>query len=104
MTPGGVHSPVRAFRSVEGWGLHFIASSEPLAALTGAEAERRMPQKARWDLVEWTPGMKARDFFSLLFSKEIPIAALLAEDASVRITDDQPVNEYYLLRRSLGVR
>lgn len=95
---------VRAFRSVEGWGLHFIASQEPLAPLTAAEAARRMPDHARADLLEWAPDTIAKDYFGLVLSREIPIAALLAADPSIRITDDQPLNEYYLLRRTLARR
>ncbi|MBC8022188.1 MAG: fused MFS/spermidine synthase, partial [Burkholderiales bacterium] len=41
---------VRAFRSLEGWGVHFLASNEPLDRLTARQILARMPPRAAADL------------------------------------------------------
>ena len=46
---------VRVFRSVEGWGYHFLASDRALRDPTAAELAQRLPVKAASDLVEWGP-------------------------------------------------
>ncbi|MBI3300391.1 MAG: fused MFS/spermidine synthase [Elusimicrobia bacterium] len=92
---------VRVFRSIEGWGLHFIASRAPLESLTAARAARQMPEAARRDLMEWAGDETVPEYIEAVLSKEIPLGALLAEDPEIRITDDRPLNEYYLLRRAL---
>ena len=40
---------LRAFRSVEGWGVHFLASDTPLEGLTAEEMARRLPVQAAAD-------------------------------------------------------
>jgi hypothetical protein len=43
--------------------------------------------------------MTLRDCFQFVLSREMPIARMLNPDLRVQITDDQPFNEYYLLRQ-----
>ena len=44
---------VRCFPSVEGWGIHLLASMEPIARLDPAQLAARMPANAKKDLLEW---------------------------------------------------
>ena len=46
---------VRAFSSVEGWGVHFLVGLEPLAIPDGRLAAARVPAAAAADLLEWGP-------------------------------------------------
>ena len=62
---------------------------------------RRMPPSAKVDLAEWTHDGLQADIGKVL-GQELPIAKVLPERASIRITDDQPYNEYFLVRRFLA--
>ena len=90
---------VRVYPSIEGWGYHFLASMRPLAAVTSEQIVERMPMKAQKDLLEWHTSKDLRGYFDQLLSQEIPIARLLSSDTAIRIVDDRPLNEYFLLRR-----
>jgi spermidine synthase len=90
---------VRAYASVEGWGVHFLASMSPLDAPTVAGAMARLPGAARDDLVEWSHRGLERDLAGVL-SSEIPISSL-ERDVGAKLTDDRPYNEYFLVRRLL---
>jgi spermidine synthase len=92
---------VRVYRSVEGWGLHFLASMEPLEAITAEEMQRRLPKSAQADLAEWTRNGVPADIEKVL-AHELPIASVLPGRPSIRISDDRPYNEYFLLRRYLA--
>jgi predicted membrane-bound spermidine synthase len=90
---------IRAFPSVEGWGAHLLASAQPIADRTGAEMAARMPPAAREDLVEWGPyRTPAEQFDAVLRAENFPNWAALSRLASP-LTDDRPVNEYFLVRR-----
>lgn len=90
---------VRAFRSLEGWGFHFLASRKPIPRRTAAEMAALMPARAAADFVEWGPQGKSVDQFEEILSQEVPIEEILAvyPDAPV-LSDDRPLNEYFLLR------
>ncbi|MGZ5037925.1 MAG: fused MFS/spermidine synthase [Usitatibacter sp.] len=92
---------VRVYRSVEGWGLHFLASMEPIDDIGPTEMLRRMPPAAQKDLAEWSRDGIGADVASVL-AKPVPFAQLVPEQRSLRITDDRPYNEYFLLRRTLA--
>jgi spermidine synthase len=92
---------VHCFPSVEGWGIHMLGSMEPMAQLNAKELAARMPESARQDLLEWTPVQDAPTYLSPVLSHEYSVPASLDPDTTVRVTDDQPFNEYYLLRRLL---
>jgi len=94
---------VKVFRGYDGRGLHFLASLEPLETPSPAEFVRRMAPGARLDLVEWNEERyQSPDVFvKIVLENEFPVSRLLDPDPDVRITDDRPFNEYFLLRRSL---
>ena len=86
---------VRCFRSVERWGIHLLASAEPIEQLDADQFVARMPLSARKDLVEWNDSQDDLAYVKLMLSNEIPIPRQLNPDAKVQITDDQPYNEYF---------
>jgi spermidine synthase len=88
---------VRVFRSVEGWGYHFIASAEPTSKKTAAELAETLPTAASRDLLEWGPYQTAQAQFQAVVEKEITLQSLIG--ATPVLTDDRPINEYYFLRR-----
>lgn len=90
---------VRCFISIDGWGLHILASEDPVQIPPQAQLLARIPENAKRDLLEWSPSKDALRDMSTVFSHEIAIQDLLSPDSAVQITDDDPVNEYYLLRR-----
>ena len=97
---------IRAYASVEGWGHHFfLASFSPIPSLSTTEMLARMPLAAQKDLLEWFPGENsvARVVSNILKAKIDP-RSLLERDIQAgltKVTDNTPINEYYLLRRSL---
>jgi spermidine synthase len=93
---------VRAYRSVEGWGIHFLASMTPFETSTTKEMMSRLPASAQNDLSEWTKKDLRSDIATVL-GNEVPIASLLGPDPSTAVTDDHPYNEYFLLRRSMRI-
>jgi spermidine synthase len=90
---------VRGFPSVDGWGIHLIASMEPIAQLDPAQMAARMPAAAREDLLEWNASKDAPAYLGRVLTNEYFIPAFLNPDADIQVTDDQPYNEYFLLRR-----
>jgi spermidine synthase len=90
---------VRGFPSVEGWGVHLLASMQPIKALTPAQLADRMPADAKKDLLEWTDSQGAPAYLGRVITNEYSIPAILNPDSDVEITDDRPFNEYFLLRR-----
>ncbi len=89
---------IRVYRGVEGWGYHFLASMQPIPQLDAQQMEARMPPAARKDLAEWTRNGLQADIAQVLGS-EVTIASVLPSHPSIRVSDDRPYNEYYLLRR-----
>jgi spermidine synthase len=94
---------VRAFPSVLGGGLHFLASEQPLPLRSAVDLAREMPEAAARDLVAWGPHETAQAQFEPVLAEEQPLAKLIALAPGVpTLTDDRPVNEYYFLRRLRG--
>jgi len=92
---------VRAFPAIEGWGLHFLASNAPLPLRSADDLAARLPAAAVADLLEWGTAPSAAVMFQRLLDREVPVEALLALDpAGAALSDDRPVNEYYMLRRA----
>ena len=89
---------VRCFPSVGGWGMHMLASMEPIEQLDARQLVARMPETAKKDLVEWNDSKDAPAYLERVVTKEFLIPALLNPDAEIQITDDEPFNEYFLLR------
>ncbi len=92
---------VRAFGSVERWGIHYLASRQPIPDRSAAELAKRMPASAAADLVEWGPFPTAEQQFAAVLGEEVSIDRLLNAAGNVpAVQDDRPVNEYYMLRHA----
>jgi spermidine synthase len=90
----------RAFGSLEGDGIHFLASMGPIAADTPLQLAQRLPASAAADLMEWGPGATPEQQFKLVLDREVSVASIVAEDPEApALSDDRPVNEYFLVRR-----
>jgi hypothetical protein len=59
-----------------------------------------MPAKARKDLLEWAPGIDASNYLGAVVSREVAVERLISPNPNLRITDDDPFNEYFILRQS----
>jgi spermidine synthase len=92
-------SYVRVFRSLDAYGIHFLASSKPLSLASGSILANRLPQPAAMDFVEWGPKASQEEQFQEVLSQEISLDDLVSRDMRAPVLrDDQPFNEYYLLR------
>ena len=90
---------VRVFRSVEGWGYHFLASQALLPRFSAADLAGHLPPAAVDDLVEWGPAATPAGQFAIVLKQELTLDSLIQKAPSVEaLRDDRPVNEYYLLR------
>ena len=84
------------------WGMHFLASMEPPHNWTAAELAHHMPASAAKDLVEWGPEADAEHQFAALLKNEALLDDLIAGSPETpALQDDRPLNEYYLLRRTI---
>jgi spermidine synthase len=90
---------VRGFVSLEGWGLHVLASMTPIESVPAADLAERFPEAAKRDLLEWTSSRDVAAYLQRVLSRECAVDQLLNPDAEIRITDDKPFNEYFLMRR-----
>jgi spermidine synthase len=91
---------VRAFRAMQGPGLHFLASSSPIVGQSPSVLASRMPSEAVADLLEWGPFHTAPEQLSAALAQEVSLETLVNLDPAVpALQDDRPVNEYFLLRR-----
>jgi spermidine synthase len=90
---------VRGFPSIEGWGIHLIASMKPIEQLDSAQLAARMPADAKKDLLEWDDSQDAPTYLAQVITNEYTIPPILNPDPDVQVTDDRPFNEYFLLRR-----
>jgi predicted membrane-bound spermidine synthase len=94
---------VRVFRSVEGWGYHFIASPSPIVIPPASVLAARMPARAVADMLEWGPAKTAPAQIGLMVGREVSLESLVAAAPGVPVLrDDRPYNEYYLVRRLLS--
>lgn len=92
---------VVAYRAHDGWGVHFLASQEPIVTPNAEQFETRLPPAAKADLVEWNPGTQPRQLIDTILAPDrlLNSEGLLGAIGPQTITDDRPYNEYYLLRR-----
>jgi len=93
---------VRCFASVEGWGMHMLGSMEPIEQVDADHLAARMPESARRDLLEWYDTTNTPVALGHILDHEFPATDFLGPDPTIQVTDDEPFNEYYLLRRLLG--
>jgi spermidine synthase len=96
---------VRLFHSLDGRGIHFLASNQAIVLRTPHELAERMPAKAAQDLVEWGPEPTAERQLAIILSRELSLDQMTsrAPDAPA-LQDDRPENEYYVLRQGLPER
>jgi predicted membrane-bound spermidine synthase len=90
---------VRAYQSVEGWGMHLLASDRPIAERTALELTARLPPEAAADLVAWGPHPTPAEQLGAVLAREIAVDWPALERLASALTDDRPLNEYFLLRR-----
>jgi spermidine synthase len=96
---------VRAFPSLHGTGIHFLASEHALPTRTAAQLAARLPVAAAADLLEWGPFDTSEEMFAEVLKTEQSIARLAAMDLNIPpLQDDRPVNEYFFLRRLFDPR
>ncbi len=89
---------LRVLGSVEGWGLHLLASPKPLSSAPADALAARLPARAVRDLLEWGPMPTAVEQFAVVLAQERSLSYLVPP--GVRgLTDDHPLNEYYFMRR-----
>jgi predicted membrane-bound spermidine synthase len=95
---------VRAFFDLAG--IHYLCSDRPIPSRTAEELVLRMPAAALEDFTEWAErlaaGPKAEAFvqYSNLLQRELPMEKFATRFADAPpLTDDRPINEYYLYRR-----
>jgi predicted membrane-bound spermidine synthase len=91
---------VRCFPSVERSGVHLLASMDPIEIPTLEQLAARMPAGAKRDLLEWDNSGDLPAYLGRVVSQEIPIENVLNPDPKIQITDDNPLNEYFLLRQA----
>jgi len=92
---------VRAWTSIEGWGVHYLASMTPInATSTALDLAGALPARAAADMVEWNADSTPERMFGDVLGHELSLDSLIAPAASAPpITDDRPVNEYFFLRQ-----
>ena len=97
---------VRAFP--DEFGIHYLCSDRPISQRSPEELVGRMPADAVRDLTEWDepsadgPMDAAEDRLSDLLKGESTLDQLLAGSPDTpALTDDRPINEYYLVRNRL---
>jgi len=90
---------VLMYRSLEGWGYHYLASMSPIHIPSAAEAILRMPEAARNDRLEWDVNSETRltEIWNELLKRKLE-PALFTMSPDISITDDRPFNEYFLIR------
>ncbi|MBF0466995.1 MAG: hypothetical protein HQK94_18165 [Nitrospirae bacterium] len=81
---------------------HFIASMKPIKPVNAAEFVKKMPQKAREDLGEWFINPDTENIIKQIFDFEFDIRYILKDDTILTITDDNPFNEYFVIRRTIN--
>lgn len=90
---------VRSFRSIEGGGLHFLASDRVIPHRNASELVQKMPERAVEDMMEWGPYMTPEEQVSSMLNTELSLDQIVAQaPRTPAMQDDLPVNEYFLLR------
>jgi spermidine synthase len=90
---------LQCFRSPGEFGTHILASMEPISVFNPGSLASAMPLSAATDLLEWSSTSDLTSYITLLLSKPLSTDQLLNPDPTIRVTDDRPYNEYFLLRQ-----
>jgi spermidine synthase len=88
---------VRLYLSCEGWGFHMLGSMQHIPSLSPEQVAAKMPPSARADLLEWSDTPNLAEYLSRVLNNQLPI--ILNLNPNIRITDDRPFNEYFILRQ-----
>jgi spermidine synthase len=91
---------VRCFVSVEGWGLHILVSEDSIEFRPASQLVARLPEGAREDLQEWAPTPDLTNYMNTVLMQEHRPDEILSANNQAEITDDDPLNEYFFLRRA----
>jgi spermidine synthase len=97
---------VRFFQSIEGFGLHVLASNQPIPRRSASDLLSRMPPSAVADMTEWGSDPPVQLLDRMLrheFVPEVFITRLRRPDDHA-IVDDRPVNEFFFFRRFMRRR
>jgi hypothetical protein len=91
---------VRIFGSIDDFGFHVMASDGELPHLSPQAIASRMPPGAVADLREWIDEPPEETFRRMLANEYVAESLLIdrSRAATLAISDDRPVNEFYLLR------
>ncbi len=90
---------VRVFRSIEGWGVHMLASDWPVPERTAQDLAGKLGANAATDFVEWGPEATTLDQFNLLLNNEFNVDSIIAAwPTAPPLRDDRPTNEYFAVR------
>lgn len=90
---------IRVYPSVGAWGIHFLASMQPIPDRTAKEMLEHMPARAVEDMMEWGPEKDPEQHIAAVLSRELAIEQLIAAAPEApALKDDRPVNEYFLWR------
>jgi spermidine synthase len=88
---------IREYHSVEGWGVHVLASNSPIPTLTAQQYLARLPYAARADIQEYTPDTPLEELAKS--SVRVDTRWANVSPATVPpISDDHLYNEFYVLR------
>jgi hypothetical protein len=79
--------------------MHLLASAEPIEIRSAGQLAAQMPVSAKQDLLEWSSSQNPAAYLERVLVQEAPIDNVLNPNPEIRITDDQPYNEYFLLRQ-----
>jgi spermidine synthase len=90
---------VLCFPSIQRFGLHMLASEEPIKVPDAGELAAKMPESAKKDLMEWSGAKDVPTYLQDLLVQKADVFGLLNTNPEVQITDDMPFNEYFLLRQ-----
>lgn len=91
---------VRTFASIGNFGLHILTSDTPIPLRSARQMLSLLPERAAADFVEWGPFATTVEQFGQILRQEVPVAKIISlAPTAPLLTDDRPVNEYYLLRR-----
>lgn len=91
---------VRRLPSYEGAGAHLLAAMYPFTLCRPSEFLSRLPSAARQDVLEWCSEAQVSEYLNKAFTQTTE-NELITSDLELRITDDRPFNEYFLVRRAV---
>lgn len=92
---------VQVYQSIEGWGYHFVASSKPIPPITPEQFAVAMPPDAQKDLMEWNDHNDPNiiSYAKRILAGKKDLSEFLNPDKNIMVSDDQPYNEYFLVRK-----